>query len=246
MTMHLCFSALRYHCTCWVPAGCEVSEDGTLDPDLLAACMRPDQARRCKTHTHRGDLHTHTYTEAHSRASLTIMQGFRCAVLQYNTGMDADKFGWSLWNNARNDTEAAKKLIEQAWEYLRNEGRYCKVVSSGSIAEKYRHQQCILNRQEESMFAVASFWLHTPDSFVVRREQIPAVKISDSGPPSVYKCYVFFFWMDNFGYKRVLPLIVSQMESFNLGSVAWKRGLMGSPRIKKMPRRVACQEYAWG
>ena len=198
------------------------------------------------THTHRGDLHTHTYTEAHSRASLTIMQGFRCAVLQYNTGMDADKFGWSLWNNARNDTEAAKKLIEQAWEYLRNEGRYCKVVSSGSIAEKYRHQQCILNRQEESMFAVASFWLHTPDSFVVRREQIPAVKISDSGPPSVYKCYVFFFWMDNFGYKRVLPLIVSQMESFNLGSVAWKRGLMGSPRIKKMPRRVACQEYAWG
>ena len=116
VTMHLCFSALRYHCTCWVPAGCEVSEDGTLDPDLLAACMRPDQARRCQTHTHtrRGDLHTHTYTEAHSRASLTIMQGFRCAVLQYNTGMDADKFEWSLWNNARNDTEAAKKLIEQA------------------------------------------------------------------------------------------------------------------------------------
>ena len=92
------------------------------------------------------------------------------------------------------------------------------------------------------MFAVASFWLHTPDSFVVRREQIPAVKISDSGPPSVYKCY--FFLMDNFGYKCVLPLTVSQMESFNLGSVAWKRGQMGSPRIKKMPRRVACQGYA--
>ena len=92
MTMHLCFSALRYHCTCWVPAGCEVSEDGTLDPDLLAACMRPDQARRCKTHTQRRSAHTHI-----RRGTLTCKFDYHAGFQMCSASIQHWHGRWQIW-----------------------------------------------------------------------------------------------------------------------------------------------------
>ena len=113
MTMHLCFSALRYHCTCWVPAGCEVSEDGTLDPDLLAACMRPDQARRCKTHTHtqRRSAHTHTHTQRHTHVQVWL--SCRVSDVQcFNTTL-----AWTLTNldGAFGITPGTTQRLQKNW-----------------------------------------------------------------------------------------------------------------------------------